>query len=399
MYDTYKAFVVGTVSLSKKKSRTSDDFPFHKLSGPAQNMMDKGWIRAAQKKIFDTAKNLKFIIQGTIWKDKKLVGVLHNHKVGDSDGERTLRYNSKTHRREAVNTHPILPDYIRYMRGVDRFDQSMNDYNISLRGCRWYLRLFYYVVNAALANMRAITRIIVERDAESSDIEEGSQPAGKKDPWEKYLGKMGWFKWMVDLGHALIKEAITMEWTDLTDNATRPKWMRQQALLPCRCKNKCVFCQLGLTGKDGPPKKRRSQSALRTPASRSSTTSSTASSARSSASSARSSSARSTGSARSRGVSFGSVSSMSSCLVAPGAAHSKPGDTATKLFDNTRDCGVCLGMGRKRKPRGVERTSENTHKYTNSSMVGCPHLACNSQPVCREHWQLYNSKDHSDWRN
>ena len=189
-----------------------------------------------------------------------------------------------------------------------------------------------------------------------------------------------------------------MEWTDINDNSTRPKWMRQQALLPCRCKNKCVFCKLGLTGKDGPPKKRRSRSAPRTPASLSSSTLSTASSARSSASSSTrsASSARSTASARSR-VSFGEVSSMSSCLVAPGAAHSKPGDTATMLFESTRDCGMCLSLGRKRKPRGTERTSENTHLYTNLSKMGCPHLSCNSRPVCRHHWPLYNTPRHSGW--
>ena len=156
MYNQYKAFVVGTVSLTKKKSRTAGDYPFHKLSGPAQKKIKKGWIRIAQKKVYDGWQNLKYIVQATTWKDKKQVAILHNIHVGEANGARTLRYDKSTHQREAVDTHPIIPNYIKWMRGVDMFDQSMNDYNVSLRGIRWYLRLFYYVVNAALANMQKL---------------------------------------------------------------------------------------------------------------------------------------------------------------------------------------------------------------------------------------------------
>ena len=69
--------------------------------------------------------------------DRKQVAVLHNWKVGPPGDTATLRYNRDTRRKEPVRTHPIIPDYIQYMRGVDKFDQSMNDYNISQRSNRW----------------------------------------------------------------------------------------------------------------------------------------------------------------------------------------------------------------------------------------------------------------------
>ena len=97
MYNQYKAFVVGTVLLTKKKSRSDGDYPFHKLSGPAQKKIKKGWIRIAQKKVYDHWQNLKYIIQATTWKDKKQVAILHNIHVGEANGARTLRYDKSTH--------------------------------------------------------------------------------------------------------------------------------------------------------------------------------------------------------------------------------------------------------------------------------------------------------------
>lgn len=74
MYKQYKAFVVGTIALTKKKSRDSNDFPFHKLSGPATKKVGKGWLRIAQKKVFDSSgKVLKYIVQATTWMDRKQV--------------------------------------------------------------------------------------------------------------------------------------------------------------------------------------------------------------------------------------------------------------------------------------------------------------------------------------
>jgi hypothetical protein len=79
----------------------------------------------AQKKIVDNAGSMKYVVKCTTWMDRKQVGVLHNWLVGPPDETKTFRYNQETQRREPVTTHPIIPDYIRHMRGVDRFDQSM----------------------------------------------------------------------------------------------------------------------------------------------------------------------------------------------------------------------------------------------------------------------------------
>jgi hypothetical protein len=93
-----------------------------------------------------------------MWMDRKQVGVLHNWLVGPPGETKTFCYNQEMRQREPVMTHPIIPDYIRHMRGVDRFDQSRNDYNISQKSNGWYLRIFYWHVNAALENMCTVTK-------------------------------------------------------------------------------------------------------------------------------------------------------------------------------------------------------------------------------------------------
>jgi hypothetical protein len=123
--------------------------------------VNQGWMRWAQKKIVDNAGSMKYVVQCTTWVDCKQVGILHNWLVGIPGETKTFCYNQETRRREPVTTHPIIPDYIRHMRSVDQFDQSMNDYKISQKGNRWYLMIFYWHVNAALANMRTVTKALV----------------------------------------------------------------------------------------------------------------------------------------------------------------------------------------------------------------------------------------------
>ena len=45
LYKKYKMFLVSTISLTKKKSRTEDDFAFHKLNGPAKKKVEKRWMK------------------------------------------------------------------------------------------------------------------------------------------------------------------------------------------------------------------------------------------------------------------------------------------------------------------------------------------------------------------
>jgi len=338
MYAIYGMFVVGTMKLTKKLSRTSGDFAFHRLSGPARRSVGRGWVRWAQKKVTDGAGHLMYILQNTTWMDRQQVGVMHNWKVGPAGDCRTLRYDRERRERVPVTSHPIIPDYIRYMRGVDRCDQGMSAWDMTQKCGRWYLSIFYYKVNAALYNMRAnVQHIVTEaRSLLDIDLEQGYPNA---DPWHHYLtDNDGWFKWMCDLGLRLIEMGIKMDWHDITDDSKRPKWLRQLPFKPCEC-GVCFFCMNNLTGKYGQPEKEAPPSSTH-------------------------------GTKRGHPVEV---------------ASNEHAEFRERVSLYSVDCGVCVQQGRIRKPKGVERTSE--HIVT--SALGCPHSDCRRRSVCPEHWQEF----------
>lgn len=85
-----------------------------------------------------------------------------------------------------VNCHPIIADYVNYMRGVDIFDQSLHACSLALKSIKWYFRIFYCFIDASCVNMRKNTYVIVGQVEEQrrADREHGGIDAepSKKDP-------------------------------------------------------------------------------------------------------------------------------------------------------------------------------------------------------------------------
>ena len=103
LYEDYKILLVGTVKLTKKKSRTEADYPYAKLSGPAKKLVEKGWTRWAQKEVKGPAGNTVYVEQATTWMDKKQVGILHNWLVGPPGDCQMLRWDSNKRERVPVD--------------------------------------------------------------------------------------------------------------------------------------------------------------------------------------------------------------------------------------------------------------------------------------------------------
>ena len=66
VYDSYKMLMVGTYKLTKKKSRTGGDFPYHRLSGSALKKVDRGWFRSAVRSIKTSTGALKYKVRATV---------------------------------------------------------------------------------------------------------------------------------------------------------------------------------------------------------------------------------------------------------------------------------------------------------------------------------------------
>jgi hypothetical protein len=236
VWQKFKMLMVGVIKLTDKKSRTADDFPFHLMSKGAQKMVDKGWSRRATRKYtFDRSDIGSFTAQATVWKDKKEIGLLHNHLVQPTGETSVLRYNKSTRTSEEVPAPEILNDYARHMGGVDHDDRDGADYSVSIKTERYYLRIFFWIENSVIHAMYIIVR-------------ELSEPGQMKhEEWSHY-GNVhnGRFKFQVDLAMALIEAGIRMDWEDVDDDSQRPDWVRQGRFVPCGC-NKCFFCKTGKT--------------------------------------------------------------------------------------------------------------------------------------------------------
>ncbi|XP_060880005.1 piggyBac transposable element-derived protein 4-like [Metopolophium dirhodum] len=86
------------------------------------------------------------------WKDRgskpvTLVSNMHN----SSDTSTVLRKNGKGERIQ-VKCPTGISDYNKYMGGVDKFDQYMSPYSISQKSRKWWIKLFYYMVDTAIVN-------------------------------------------------------------------------------------------------------------------------------------------------------------------------------------------------------------------------------------------------------
>jgi hypothetical protein len=88
----------------------------------------------------------------TVWRDRKLVGVLDNFNV--SAGETTVhRYLKGAKRRLPIKTHVTIRDYSKNMNAVDRMDRAIRDWGITCQLGRFYMRIVFWLLDTATHNM------------------------------------------------------------------------------------------------------------------------------------------------------------------------------------------------------------------------------------------------------
>ncbi|CAB3247092.1 unnamed protein product [Arctia plantaginis] len=75
------------------------------------------------------------------WMDTKLVNILSTAMRTQKDG-----------RKQEVPCPLGVVEYTKRMGGVDRFDQKRGTYPVARRSRRWWMRLYYFMVDAAITN-------------------------------------------------------------------------------------------------------------------------------------------------------------------------------------------------------------------------------------------------------
>lgn len=102
------------------------------------------------------------------WKDRgtKCVNIISN-----------FHDTSVVHRKDHFgNKHLIkcpisIVDYNKYMGGVDHFDQFHSFYNISWKSRRWWMKIFYYFLDASIVNSYILYKVTSDlHDPKSSKL-------------------------------------------------------------------------------------------------------------------------------------------------------------------------------------------------------------------------------------
>jgi hypothetical protein len=123
---------------NRQKARGELDLP--PFVDGALDKVPRGWFRRATRS-FTNKRGAKYLVQCTVWKDKKQVGFLHTHCCWAKRW--WVDALSKNKRRLVINCPPVQKNYAKNMNGVDRNDRDSADYTTSIRINRWYLRIFF----------------------------------------------------------------------------------------------------------------------------------------------------------------------------------------------------------------------------------------------------------------
>lgn len=93
-----------------------------------------------------TKKNIGYVQ----WRDTKVVHVIST--AFRPDQVATVRRTQKDGSRQDVSCPLAICQYTQRMGGVDRFDQKRCYFSVSRRSFKWWIRIFYFLVDSALVN-------------------------------------------------------------------------------------------------------------------------------------------------------------------------------------------------------------------------------------------------------
>ena len=118
-----------------------------------------------KKKVMDAGQsqfwqNDNFI--ATLWQDKRTVRFLST--CCEAEGEDTVIRRRNSDEPQQLSCPPVVKIYTKYMGGVDRSDRLVRTYSVSRQSKKWWYRLFYYLLDTALANSFILYKISPNHD-------------------------------------------------------------------------------------------------------------------------------------------------------------------------------------------------------------------------------------------
>lgn len=100
----------------------------------------------------------------TVWKDNKVVTLLSTY-IGSQPVSNIWRYDKRLKQID-ISYPKIVQKYNMHMGGVDLMNSYLGRYRIRVKSPKWYLRLFYHLLDLAVIN----SWILMKRNFIAKDI-------------------------------------------------------------------------------------------------------------------------------------------------------------------------------------------------------------------------------------
>lgn len=133
-------------------------------------------------------------ISVVVWRDTKVV-TLASSFVGKLPVSSVERYDKKQKKKVSVDSPAIIHEYNKHMGGVDLLDSLIGRHKIGIRSKKWYLRIFYHLIDLTIVNAWILYKRVIK-----SKVEKGKTKEKILNLWEfrinisECLCKHGTFK-------------------------------------------------------------------------------------------------------------------------------------------------------------------------------------------------------------
>lgn len=106
-------------------------------------------------------------ISTTCWKDNKTVMLVSTY-VGAEPVQSIRRLDKKSKKKVTLTCPKIVTEYNIHMGGVDLMDSYLGRYKIRVKSRKWYIRLFYHMLDMVVINSWLMYKKINEREGNST---------------------------------------------------------------------------------------------------------------------------------------------------------------------------------------------------------------------------------------
>ncbi|KAJ8957327.1 hypothetical protein NQ314_006577 [Rhamnusium bicolor] len=90
-------------------------------------------------------------LSAVAWKDNKTVSLLST-AYGELPLHKVTRYDRKQKKNISINCPNVIIQYNKHIRGVDLLDSHIGRYKIPLRSKKWYMRIFFHLLDVSIKN-------------------------------------------------------------------------------------------------------------------------------------------------------------------------------------------------------------------------------------------------------